>query len=188
MTTYPAIEAEFLLAKKTKGDIDEHLDYLYDLAIQCDSVVEGGLRYCISCWAFILGCACRGGVVQGHCWNRLKEITRTEEICKANGLNWTYFDGDWLTHDIPSCDLLMVDTNHTYEQLTAELRRHGPKARRWIVLHDTESFRDVGTDGKPPGMWQAVLDFIAEGEWEIINHRAHQNGLTTLGRKQPCPA
>ena len=39
----------------TKSDINEHLPALRDLASKCDTVIEMGVRYCVSTWAFIEG-------------------------------------------------------------------------------------------------------------------------------------
>lgn len=176
------IRQEFNLARRTKSDINEHLDYLRELAAECNHVVEAGVRYVVSTWALLLGCACKGGKVVSYCWNRLPEITRAEEICKAAGVDWTYIDGDWLKHTIPETDLLFIDTNHFYSQLKEELRLHGSKARKYIVLHDTTSFGEVGADGKSPGLWQAVEEFVARGEWKVLERRTHNNGLTVLSR------
>ena len=52
--------------------------------------------------------------------------------------------GDTKAIDIEETDLLFIDTLHTYDQLAAELARHGMKARRWIVLHDTTTFATNG--------------------------------------------
>jgi len=38
---------------KTQSDINEHLPVLRDLASECETVVEMGVRYCVSTWAFI---------------------------------------------------------------------------------------------------------------------------------------
>ena len=182
VANYPIIETEFNKAKTVKADIDEHIDKLYELALECDHIVEGGVRYVVSTWAFLLGCASRGGIVVSYCYNMLPEIQRALDICAAEGVKWEFHDGDWLQQTIPETDLLFIDTNHEFWQLTAELSRHAPKARKYIVMHDTESFRDVGADGKRPGMWQAVQNFVDQGKWRIKAHYPHQNGLTILER------
>jgi len=177
-----AIRREFLHAKSTPSDMYQHMDTLYDLATKCDHIVEGGVRYVVSTWAFLYGCACRGGTVHGYCWNRLPEITRAEDICRNAGVYWFYHDGDWLKQEIPKTDLLMIDTNHFYSQLRQELDTHGPKARRFIVLHDTTTFGDIGADNKAPGLWAAVEEFIAIHPWRILKRYTHCNGLTILER------
>lgn len=182
MTQYPAIEAEFHHAATTKGDIEQHLGRLYELALECDHVVEGGVRYVVSTWAFILGCSCRGGKVVSYCWNMLPEIQRAIDLCSREGVPWEFHDGDWLTQEIPETDMLFIDTNHNYSQLADELAKHGPKARKYIVMHDTTSFGEVSQDGSRPGLWKAVKDFVAKGKWRVKERYTHNNGLTVLER------
>ena len=179
---YPLIEAEYTNACIVSSDIRDHMPTLYSLATKCDSIVEGGVRYVVSSWAFIHGCACRGGRVDSYCWSMLPEIERAQNICQRAGIPWTFHEGDWLKKEIPESDLLFIDTNHFYWQIKEELRLHGPKARKYIVLHDTETFGKVGADGKSPGLWQAVEELVLEGAWRIESHYKNNNGLTILER------
>jgi hypothetical protein len=182
MTQYQTIEAEYNRAKATKGDIDEHLPTLLALAKECDHVVEGGVRYVVSTWAFILGCSCRGGKVVSYCWNLIPEIERAIKICSDAGVPWEFHDGDWLQQEIPETDMLFIDTNHYYWQLKKELEKHGPKARKYIVCHDTKSFGRVSQDGTVPGLWAAIEEFIRNGQWIVKEHHENCNGLTVLER------
>lgn len=175
-------ERQFKDACEEPTDISEHMATLYDLACECSHVVEGGVRYVVSTWAWLWGCACRGGEVHSYCWTLIPEIQQAIDTCKEEGLAWNFHEGDWLNQDIPETDLLFIDTNHFYSQLKEELRVHGPKARKYIVLHDTVNFGDVGADGKTPGLWQAVEEFVDEGNWQIKNHYTNCNGLTVLKR------
>lgn len=180
MDDYPTIEAEYLAARDTRSDMSGHMRTLYELARGCGSVVEGGVRYVVSTWAFILGCACRGGTVTSYCWNMLPEIQRAKDICKDAGVPWTFHEGDWLKRTIPPADLLFIDTNHFYWQLSEELQRHSPQARKYIVLHDTTHFGEVSQDGSTPGLWRAVEEFVAGSPWRIKHRYTHCNGLTIL--------
>jgi hypothetical protein len=173
---------EFDVACNQPSDIQEHMATLYELAKKCSHVVEGGVRYVVSTWAWIWGCACRGGEVHSYCWTLIPEIQRAIDLCEGEGLPWHFHEGDWLQAEIPKTDLLFIDTNHFYSQLKEELRIHGPKARRYIVLHDTEHFGQVGADGLTPGLWQAVEEFVSQGVWRIKDHYRNCNGLTVLER------
>ncbi len=177
------IEPEFENAKSQKSDINEHIQVLHDLATECDTIVEAGVRYVVSTWAFVWGCACRGGRVDSYCMTMLPEIQRAIDLCGSEEVPWYFYEGDWLKQEIPETDLLFIDTNHFYSQLKEELRIHGPKARKYIVLHDTENFGQVGADEKSPGLWQAVEEFVAEGNWRIKEHYTNCNGLTVLEKK-----
>jgi hypothetical protein len=183
MSDHRAIEAEFQNACTTPSDMNEHMETLRELTAECDHIIEAGVRYVVSSWAFILGCACRGGTVVSYCWNRLPEIDRALQICGLAKVPWYFHDGDWLDGRlIPETDLLFIDMNHFYEQLTRELASHGGRARKYIVLHDTVRFGETGADGKRPGLWQAVEELVAAGEWEIKRHYTNCNGLTVLER------
>jgi hypothetical protein len=37
------------------SDINEHLPTLYKYACECDSILELGVRGCVSSWAFLMG-------------------------------------------------------------------------------------------------------------------------------------
>lgn len=179
------IEPYYLKACAEPTDINEHLPTLFELAKECSHVVEGGVRYVVSTWAWIWGTICyRGGEVHSYCWTVLPEIERAIQICKEMGLPWYFYDGDWLQREIPETDLLFIDTNHEAWQLREELRLHAPKARKYVVFHDTVSFGEVGSDGKTPGIWPVIQDFVAQGKWRIKNHYTNNNGLTILERVQ----
>lgn len=179
---YEKIKEQYERVYSQGSDIKEHVATLYSLACNCSHIVEGGVRYVVSTWAWLWGCACQGGEVHSYCWNMLPEIQRAINLCKAEGIPWYFYDGDWLKREIPETDLLFIDTNHFYSQLKKELYVHGPKARRYIVLHDTERFGSRGADECTPGLWQAIEELVSEGDWCIKSHYTNCNGLTVLER------
>lgn len=82
-------------------------------------------------------------------------------------------------------ELLFIDSLHTYAQLSAELERHWQKVTGCIVLHDTETFGVRGEDGKEPGLWGAVEDFLKKhSEWRVKDRLRNNNGLTILARSR----
>lgn len=183
MTKYTSIEAEFAKARSIPCDIEQHMDTLLRLAMECNHVVEAGVRYVVSTWAFILGCACRGGVVHSYCWNTLPEIERAKKICADSGVQWNFHEGDWLKATIPETELLFIDTNHYYWQLKEELHLHADKSSKYIVLHDTTTFGYKSQDGTEPGLWRAVEELVAHGKWEVSERLHNNNGLTILKKK-----
>ncbi len=184
MTSHPLIEAEFVKARTTPLDIHEHMDRLYELALECDHIVEGGVRYVVSTWAFILGCACRGGKVVSYCWNMLPEIQRALDTCASDGVAWEFHEGDWLKAEIPETDLLFIDTNHMAAQLREELRLHAPKSRKFLVFHDTTRFGEISQDGTKPGLMGPINELVAQGEWEITEQYSNCNGLVVCRRRK----
>lgn len=47
------------------------------------------------------------------------------------------FLGNDLEVQLPECDILMIDTLHTYDQLLKELKLLSGKTKRYILMHDT---------------------------------------------------
>lgn len=59
-------------------------------------------------------------------FNRIKE-----------NIEWTLERKNSLTDLVPECDLLFLDTMHTYEHVIKEINKQGGQARHFIVVHDT---------------------------------------------------
>jgi hypothetical protein len=161
---------------KTSSDINEHLEAIRDITKECSSVVEMGVRTCVSTWAFVEGLQNGGTLISidiKHPSAYGGDITIVEEACRNKGINFTFMLGDSLVIDIPKVDLLFIDTLHTYEQLKGEFARHTKKAQKYIVLHDTTSC---------PEMWVAVEELLEAKEWKIKIRYTHNNGLTILSK------
>ena len=75
---------------------------------------------------------------------------------------------------------MFIDTLHTYDQLSEELRLHAPKARKYIVLHDTTTYGEGGETPGHQGLWPAVEEFLAEGCFRLGARNTNNNGLTVL--------
>lgn len=168
-------------------DINEHMVRLCELARECSHVTEFGVGR--STWAFMNA---RPKVLRSYdlidraAANRNYRGTNLElqeRLCKEANIDFRFERGDSRTVAIDPTDLLFIDTYHVYQQLRLELERHGSLARRYIVMHDTETFGATGEDGKSPGLWAAVEQFVAtHPEWSVIERRANNNGLTVLKR------
>lgn len=57
-------------------------------------------------------------------------------------------------------DLLWVDGSHDYEDVSADLRLWSPHVRGYIAMHDTS--------GSWAGVSRALNEFVAQGEWHVI--------------------
>jgi hypothetical protein len=115
-------------------------------------------------------------------------------IAQALHIDFRVESGDSMLYDVPECDILMIDTWHTYDQLTKELVRLSPKSRRLIVMHDTSTpwaFKDepratpnspVGTPiSASQGLWPAVVDFLAaHPDWVLWKRDLRSYGLSIL--------
>lgn len=160
-----------------ESDIYKHLPTLRRLATHCQHVTEFGTRTANSTWAFLhaqpdeLVCY---DVAPCPCWAQLERCRgRTRVVFRQQ---------DTRAADINPTDLLFVDTDHTVDQVRAELERAHHRVRQFIVFHDTVTFWDTGTDGGP-GIGHAIDPFLrAHPEWQVRERYEHNNGLLVVSR------
>lgn len=160
-------------------DISEHLPILSMLVTEfrLREIVELGTRSGNSSLTLLTAAKSIGGKVLSM---DIQPCEIAQQRVAAAGLKdyWTFWQTDDLRvpdSDIPQpIDLLFIDTWHTYNQLTAELKKYTPRLRpgSWIAIHDYISF---------PGMTHAVRDFIASRPSGVRFYPfANQNGLALM--------
>lgn len=160
-------------------DIFEHLDTLAHYAAQCQSIVEFGVRSGNSTSALLYGLESGlGGVLYSYDY-RQHEF----ECPPLERATWVFECANTAKlAEIQRCDLLFIDTLHTAAQIEQELK-HEAYVRRWILLHDTTRWGDVGDHNGELGITSAIYEFlIANREWRIERHWRNCNGLTLLER------
>ena len=163
------------------SDINEHLPLLRWLSERSQVVVEMGVRAGVSTIALMAGRPARL-VSYDITWHDGLGIHM--DIAAQVGAKWEFRKESSLTCEIPNCDLLFIDTLHTYAQLSRELERHHQQVVQWIAMHDLASFGERGEDGTEPGLRQAVTEFlVVHPEWKIVEDRKNNNGLMVLERK-----
>lgn len=166
---------EFLAANNNWSDIYQHIPVLYDYANKVNHITELGVRNGVSTRAFLYSVVERNTTLKSYdlvlndsvqvLFNLAQELNKNVFYAKANTLDMT----------IDETDLLFIDTDHTYIQLSQELKLHGNKSRKYIILHDTETF---------PELNKAIYEFLLSNKhWEIAFTYIHNNGLTILERK-----
>jgi predicted O-methyltransferase YrrM len=160
-------------------DISEHLPILSMLITEFElkEIVELGTRAGNSSLTLLAAAKPIGGKVLSM---DIQPCELAQERIASAGLKdcWTFRQADDLNvldSEIPEAiDLLFIDTWHTYNQLTAELKKYTPHLRRgsWIAIHDYVSF---------PGMTRAVRDFVASRPHSVRFYPfANQNGLALV--------
>lgn len=186
----------YSILKDTATDIREHMDYLADLAGQCEHVTEFGVRGANgSTIAFLAG---QPKVLVSWDINPLSILSSTvramsDVLSEApNRTNWQPRVGNTLEITTEPTDLLFIDTLHTFAQLKAELARHADplekRVRKFLVFHDTWTFGEQGEDGSKPGLRAAIRWFQRNHAfplWELIEDRHNNNGLVVLKRVTP---
>lgn len=168
---------------KTPSDINEHLSIMNKYAKECSHITEMGVRDIVSTWAWL-----EAKPKKLICYDIAKPpASRLEQVLDyviANNIMFVFNIADVLKVKIEKTDLLFIDTVHTYAQLSNELSLHANKVIKYIVLHDTQHFGDVGVDAQgknTEGLTKAVTEFLNKNpDWVIAEQFENCFGLTIL--------
>lgn len=172
-------DSEYQKAKAQPSDINEHLRYLHGLAINRPHITEFGVREGTSTRAFL---AARPKYLVSYDLDINPAVMVLFDLAARKGLPHQYLQANVLDIDIDETDILFIDTFHTAQQVTAELRRHAGKVRDYIIFHDVESFGWVGEDGTE-GILRPIIEFMAEDhDWSVFYYARNNNGLLVIAR------
>src|SRR3990167_819942 len=164
------IEDKYQQLCVTPSDINEHLPVLKSYALLSDVIIELGVRGMVSTW----------GLLAGHPKEMLSvdivnpaehggNVEEAMKLAQKEGVTWDFLLVSSLEIEIPHCDLLFVDTIHSYEQLSQELKLHSSYTTKYIIMHDTVI----------PEMKQAIDEFLAgNNDWKVKEVFENNNGLT----------
>lgn len=180
----------------TKSDINEHLPVLKQYGDECNTIVEMGVRSIVSTWAFLSSNP--RTLISLDIENPSNfggNIDEVYSLANNAGINFKFVESSSLTYDMPLTDLLFIDTWHDYLQLKKELYRHHKNTKKYIILHDTNTFGYVDESeyeqynqqrnetNLPKGLCPAIDEFLSENrEWVLWERRPNNNGLTVLKR------
>lgn len=159
--------------------MQEHLDTLYRYGKECVHITELGVRSVVSTWALL---AARPTTLVSvdivECPVETAKLAAAQE-----NIEFSFIIADSREISLDRTDLLFIDTHHTYDVLKVELDKHHEKVNKYIVLHDTTTFGEVGEDGHSRGLWYAVEEFLSNNsEWAVKERFTHCHGLTVLER------
>ena len=171
--------------QKGKGSIQwiaHYMSTLNEYAQKCDSVVEIGLNQVCSTWAFLLARP-KNGVssfdIDLH-HGPVKHLDLSENIwlqwakhlSEKEGVIYSATEANSREITLQDHDLLFIDSEHTYEQVDIELKLHGKKAQKYIILHDTTLF---------PAINRAVDNFLSINNNFVVDKVFNDTpGLTIL--------
>jgi hypothetical protein len=201
-------EEEYSTRLNTPSDIYEHLPTLKQYASECESVLELGVRNCVSSWALALGLLKNSSKKKVMYMNDINvcNTSHIESVSASTDLKIVTKWGNNLEFDLDEdVDLTFIDTWHVYGQLKRELARFAPHTRKYIIMHDTtvdewegETKRnihkyDVKKQSAESGipveeilkcLWPAIEEFLIDNpEWSLHARWSNNNGLTVLARK-----
>lgn len=190
------------------SDINEHLPTLMSYAKQCDSVLETGVRGCVSSWALCHGLLNNtdSNATKHLFMNDMDECYIDELLDATKDLTTISIDYKWCNNlDLSlnrTYDMVFIDTWHVYGQLKRELAKFAPMTNKWIIMHDTtvdeyrgESVRvgwDINAqmeqtgftrDEIEKGLSYAIDEFLENNsDWQLREKFVNNNGLTVLER------
>ena len=149
-------------------DMHPHYRTLIHYARECDVIVEWGVRGGVSTWALLDGLKDTGTLYS------VDIIPCVVPLRVAQDPRWRFIVGDDLDPLIqaqlpPVCDLVFIDTSHTYEQTVGELAYALTLQARRIVMHDYVM--------QP--VLQAGTEFCEREGWRVVDNEMPY-GLATL--------
>lgn len=181
LSVFSELEMLYQAAKDTPSDIHQHMDRLRKLGEDCAFITEFGTRTGVSTLAWL---SAKPNKLICYDIHRCADMDMLERVANEDGIIFSFRLEDVLAATIEATDLLFIDTLHVYDQLRMELARHSAQVRKYIVLHDTETFGQAGELPGTLGLWPAVEEFlVAHPEWEILERHSNNNGLTVLARR-----
>jgi len=194
----------------TTSDINEHLPTLFHYASKCKSVIELGVRGCVSTYAFLYGLNNNNTNTKKLLLNDINpcNISDIIELTNDLGVDLKY---EWIS-DLEmnineNYDLTFIDTLHVYGQLKRELTKYSKITNKYIIMHDTtvdefygeiirifpnqewymneaqhiSKITNIPENELLIGLWPAVEEFLNDNpEWSICDRFTNNNGLTIL--------
>ena len=97
-----------------------------------------------------------------------------EMYCIEKGIELSVVQSD--SHSLATvgeCDVMLIDTKHTYNHLREELKLHAHMVKHFIVLHDTAA---------QPELQRAAEEYCAKSNWKVVERYMGNVGYTVLGK------
>lgn len=166
------------------SDICQHMPTLRRFAEECDVIVELGVRSIVSTWAFLITKPTVLISVDIHHPSYYEDydtngcnLNLVQEIAQTQNTRFEFIKEDSRKVNLPHCDLMFFDTLHTYFQLSDELEAHGNNVSKYLIFHDTETYKKE--------LMPAIKEFLKENPHWIMHEKfTNNNGLLILKRKQ----
>lgn len=171
-------------AANTTSDINEHIPTLKKYAMECNFIVELGVRGIVSSWGLLAGLPNKMvsvDIMPPSNWG--SNIEELQEIATEAGVNFQFILSDSCAVTFDFIDLLFIDTAHHTDQLAKELRHHAPRVMKYIILHDTTLYEFENERGGAGGLGPALVEFLSNNsDWQVKEKFTNNNGLTVLSR------
>lgn len=174
------------------SDINLLLPKIFEIAQLCTHCTEFGVRRPTSTYALL---AAKPSRVVSYDISRWDDVDEVEQLCLEVGRNFQFITQNCLEADIEQTDMLLVDSYHSFNQATAELKLHANKVNKYILFHDTAEYAyrwksEAWYPGVadfmngPEGLYPAIENFLKDNpEWALFYETEINNGLTILKKK-----
>jgi hypothetical protein len=186
-----------------ESDINEHLPTLCKYASECSSVLELGVRGCVSSYAFLYGLLSNNTSDRRLILNDIQECNITELLAMSKDcdIHISYeWKNDLELNITDPVDITFIDTWHVYGQLKRELAKFSKITNKYIIMHDTvvdqyhgetvrigwNAYEQSNITGIPVeeitcGLQKAIDEFLLNNnDWILKETFTNNNGLTIL--------
>lgn len=187
------------------SDIYEHIPVLCQLASECESVTEIGVRSVVSTWGILQGLSTSPYYPRHYLGIDIasppsESLNLAKRLAEQHGINFNFLVENDMRITLEPTDMLFIDSLHTYCHLTYELETFSSAVGKYICMHDTSdpwgnrdddhyfgnySEYPASYDREKKGLWPAVEDFLANHpEWSLLERRLNNHGFTILIRNE----
>lgn len=166
------VDSRWKWLKGLPTDMKHHLPTLRWIGSQCDHVTEFGLRSGTSTKAFMLGFPQK---IVSYDIDESIDQAQNHKWAKVCDVNWEPVFKSTLEVDIAPTEALLVDTDHNYDQVKAELIRHKDKVSKFIAFHDVWTYSEI----QP-----AIKEELPQDEWDILFASPFCHGMWVFKRKE----
>lgn len=165
------IEEKYQQLLNTSSDVNKHFPLIRKSVEKGDTVIELGVRECVSTWALLAGLP--AGMVSVDIVEPPKErIDEVIKACAEANIGYKFMKEDSIYARTAPFDVLFVDTLHFYSQIVKELWRHSGNVRKRIIFHDSNI----------PEVRACIQDFLFNLDWRFEIESPADTGLVVLKR------
>lgn len=169
------IADHFEKVKNTPSDINEHIQTLYEYALKVKHITEFGFRGGNSAIAFLMS-----NPDKFHSYDIIisPEVETFKQMAENEHFSFIFHNENTLNCEIEPTELLFIDSEHTHDQVLKELQCHAHNVSKYIILHDTETFKDYRS-GINEWLSGQDQDWLT-GCWNVEKEFTNNNGLLVL--------
>lgn len=186
------LEENYQRVKNTPSDINEHIETFYRYGKECSSIIECGIRTCVSTYGFMKGLYENGQeskLLIGLDLSDHPNIRQAMNISQPLGIDHRFHTGDDLDFPLKSgdkgyveeetdivdetgkkmkmVDCVFIDSLHVYQQCALECEKFSKHCRKYMLFHDSTIDRFTGEFSRWGGE-NAVMSLAKAKNWDPV--------------------